>query len=102
MAVSDLSGSFDLHTGPCGLELESNMPVRFAEVVARVEAAKPISIEQTVREAIAALGHEVAPTGEVYNPAEGSYREPARTIRASGWSMPPQQNVHWRGGRRGR
>jgi hypothetical protein len=55
--------------------------VTVTRVVEQVEAAKPQTIEETVREVIRALGHEVANDGQVYNPAEGCYRPaPVRVV----------------------
>lgn len=61
------------------------MPVLFADAFRRVKARAPEledeRIEQLVLEAAAAFGLEVAPNGEVYNPAEGSYRPaPTRVV----------------------
>jgi hypothetical protein len=49
------------------------------DILARIEQSRPSSLHITdarriVLETIAACGLEVAPTGEVFNPAEGAYR----------------------------
>lgn len=54
------------------------MAVTLDKVLDRAAAATPDAdrqqLERTVREVIAACGLDVAPSGEVYNPAEGAYR----------------------------
>jgi hypothetical protein len=65
------------------------MPVKLADVIARAKATEPElddgRILRLVSNLIAACGLEVADNGEVFNPAEGSYRQP---IRAASWSAP--------------
>jgi len=62
-------------------------------VLERVAAADTTAdrdqLRRTVLDTIAALGLEVARSGEVYNPAEPERRQ----------YLPQQQNVGWSGGR---
>jgi hypothetical protein len=62
------------------------MPVTLDQVLQKVAASDTTAdrdrLRRTVMDTILALGHEVAPNGEVYNPAEGSYRPPANRVVA--------------------
>lgn len=54
------------------------MAIKLDDVLATAKQAEPElgneRMERLVLKLIAACGLEVAPTGEVFNPAEGSYR----------------------------
>jgi hypothetical protein len=76
------------------------MPVKLEDVIASVKVAAP-ELEQTAAQraavaAVRACGLDVAPNGELFNPAEGAYRMSKPRPQ---WSA-PQDNSRRSFGRR--
>jgi hypothetical protein len=76
------------------------MPVKLEDVIASVNACAPALDTENARHvavaAVRALGLDVAPNGELYNPAEGAYRMSKPRPQ---WSA-PQDNSRRAFGRR--